>query len=457
MKISLMHELGATLTVAMFGASAWIACNTDNPVQERKTDGGTDSGGSTDSGGETDSTDGSNDAGLGPRLVGDIPVPGIADAAPFSFDLGIVVGPRFYFTDRNHKAVDVVDIAAGTLTTQIGGDGGFTGCQPSPTCVGAKTGLSGPNGIDAIPGTNLLFVGDVDSVKVIDRTVGAAGQIIKTIPVGTTGFRADEGCFDADDGIYMISSPDSPTPFASFIQAKTQTLIATVLFTDPSDGGAVSAGLEQCAYDPATKSFFVNNDGTIANPHGEADVIPANLITPYLTTPMAAGTSTTLAALGATVKAFPLPAVCDPTGMALGPGTDLAIECREGTKGAPLVTLILNRANGAMLAAVPFGGGDQIAYDPTSDRYYVAGSRWTSNGLSPGPGCNAANACTPTLGIIDATSRTLVTRLATGNGAHSVAVDPISGRIFMPYSSPTAGCQNCALFPNNGISIFTTK
>ena len=403
---------------------------------------------------------GSNDkkSESGPRRIGDIPVPGITAGSTFSFDLGTVAnspkGARYYLTDRNNKSVDVFDVAGLGILAQV--SGGFTGCQPNPSCVGANNGLSGPDGINPIPGTNLIFVGDVNSVKVIDTTQGPAGQVVKSIQTGTTGFRADEGCVDTDHNIYMISSPDAPTPFASFINIATQTVIATVLFTDPP--GGVAAGLEQCAYDPGTQSFLVNNDGTTANPHGEVDVIPANLITPFLTAPQAPGTSTTLAALGATVKRFPL-GNCDPTGMALGPGTDVAVECRPGTAGAPLITLILNRTNGAILATVPFGGGDQTAYDPTSNRYYVAGSRWTSSGKSVGAACSAATPCTPALGIIDAASRSVVIALPTGNNAHSVAVDPISGNIFVPYSSATApaGCQDCSAFPNGGISVFVTN
>jgi hypothetical protein len=387
----------------------------------------------------------------GPRLIGDLAVPGITAGSTFSFDLGLVLGPNYYVTDRNNKAVDVVAVPTGTLVAQV--QGGFTGCVPAASCVGANNGLSGPDGINAITGTSLIFVGDVDFVRVIDTTKGIAGQVVNNIRVGSTGFRADEGCFDPDDNIYMISSPDAPTPFASFINTTTQTVIATVQFTDPPSG--VAAGLEQCQYDPGTKSFLVNNDGTTANPHGEVDVIPAALIKA-----LAPGTTTTLAALGATVKRFPLGS-CDPTGMALGPGTDFAVGCRPSTLGAPLITLILNRTNGSILAAVPFGGGDQLAYDPTSNRYYNAGSRWNASGavIVAGGACSAAFPCNPSLGIIDAATRTLVTTLPTGNNAHSVAVDPVSGRIFVPYSSATApaGCKDCSSFPNGGISIFTTN
>jgi hypothetical protein len=63
------------------------------------------------------------------------------------------------------------------------------------------------------------------------------------------------------------------------------------------------------------------------------------------------------------------------------------------------------------------------------------------------------------LQIIDAASRTLVKTLATGNNAHSVAVDPSSHQVFMPFSSPQApaGCSTCATdtpVGNGGVLVF---
>ena len=83
-----------------------------------------------------------------------------------------------------------------------------------------------------------IFVGDVNNVRVIDKTTNT---VVRSITVGSTGFRADEGCYDPDDQIYMISSPDADTPFASFISPTTMTVLATVLWPEPgSSSGARS-------------------------------------------------------------------------------------------------------------------------------------------------------------------------------------------------------------------------
>jgi hypothetical protein len=377
-----------------------------------------------------------------------IAVPTIAAGSAFSFDLGTVVNGKYYLTDRNNKAVDVVDTTALALT-QIKGTGAnaFFGCAPTANCVGANNGLSGPDGINSITGTNLIFVGDVNSVKVVDSV---SGTVQSTITVGSGGFRADEGCYDADHHLYMISIPDAPTTYAAFINTNTNTVVAKVQWID-TDGNP-SGGNEQCQYDSTSQSFLVNNDATLANPHGEIDVFPAASI---LALP-AASTVNFLTVAG--LKRFPL-GNCDPTGLALGPGSDAAVECRQGDKGVALTTLIVNRNTGAVVTTVPIGGGDQVAYDARTNRYYVAASRWHASGINDqGGGCSAANPCTPVLAVIDAASRAIVGTYATGNNAHSVAVDPVRGLVFVPYSSSAnpSGCGTCVAngFLSGGISVF---
>ena len=372
-----------------------------------------------------------------------IAVPGITAGKSFSFDLGTVVNGKYYLTDRNNKAVDVVDTSTLQLSLITGtGANAFAGAQSS----NAK---SGPNGINAITGTTLLFAGDVNGVKVIDAP---SATVIGGIPVSNTGFRADEGCFDADHHLYMIATPDADVPFASIINTDTQKVVSTIVWVD-TDGTTPAGGNEQCQYDHGSQSFLVNNDNTIANPHGEVDVIPVASIQA-----IPAGGSANVFSL-ANVKRFPL-GDCDPTGLDLGPGKEMAAECRQGDKGAKLTTLILDRTNGNVIATVPFGGGDQLAYDATTNSYYVAASRWHASGVNDqGGGCSAANPCTPSLGIIDAATHTLTRTIATGNNAHSVAVDPVHRLAFVPYSSATnpAGCATCAAngFVNGGISVFS--
>lgn len=378
-------------------------------------------------------------AATGPRSLGATAVQGVGAGTNFGFDLGLVVGNRYYVTDRNNAAVDVFDTGTSAQIAQIKGTGAnaFAGAH-------SDNSISGPDGINAVG--NLLYVGDVNSVKVVDPN---SLQVTKTIVVGATGKRADEGCVDAVHGIYMISTPEAPVPFSTFIDTKTQTVVGTVTYTDAA--GAASAGLEQCRYDAAADTFYVNNDGTTAHPHGELVAMPGASIRAI---PVGGSANyTTLAGLRTYDEGN-----CDPTGLALGPNGDIAVNCREGTTGAPLLVQIFNRSTGALLSSLNAGGGDQLEYDSATNRYYSAASRWTATGAAATDGaCSAASPCTPVLQIIDAATRQVVARVPTGNNAHSVAIDPATSKAFLPVSSGKSpgGCGTCGSEPAGLLTIAT--
>jgi hypothetical protein len=340
--------------------------------------------------------------------VTNIAVPNSASPA-FSFDISYVDQGKYFLADRNNKAVDVVDTSTNKLIAQI--PGGFTG-------NGATTTSSGPDGLIGLPGTSTLYAGDVNSVKILNTSTET---LTKTIPIATTGNRSDEGCFDPDDHLVALANPGDTPPFLTFINTDTQAIVSKLNFTG-------SSGLEACEYDAGSKSFLINNDGTTANPDGELDVIPASSVT---------------AGQPAVTKTFPLGA-CAPTGLALGANQDVMVGCDPGA-GNPLITLILDRTNGTVLAKLPFGGVDQIAYDKTSNRYFLPARHWVANGTA------AASGFTPEMAIVDGTSRAIITEVAVGTGAHSVAVDGPSGQVYVPFQAGTGA------FPNGGISVFTVR
>ena len=343
-----------------------------------------------------------------PKLLSNITVPNTTSPA-FSFDISYVEGGRYYLADRNNKSVDVVDTKTKALLAQIPGN--FTG-------AGASTDASGPDGIVGVTGTNTLYVGDVDSVKIVDTS---AMQTLKTIPISTSGSRVDEGCYDPDDHLVMFASPGDTPPYVTFISTTTQAVVNKLVFNG-------SSGLEACVYDPASKNFLINNDGTAANPDGELDVITASSVT---------------SGAPAVSKSFPL-GKCGPAGIALGPNSDVLIGC-DPSAGDPLITLILDRNTGTQLASVPFGGVDQVAYDPASNRYFLPARHYVASGTA------AASGFTPTMGVIDGATRKLIYTVAVGTGAHSVGIDSSLGEVFVPYQPGSAA------FPNGGISVFSTQ
>src|SRR5438105_1168914 len=127
-----------------------------------------------------------------PGFVKVIGVPGVTTGTNFSFDISAVdpVKERMYYTNRNNASVDVIDVTTNTFLKRI--TGGFAGCNTGPTCVGANNDMSGPDGLNLITGTPFIYVGDVNSVKIIDTS---SDTVVHTIAIGaTSGLRGDDGC-----------------------------------------------------------------------------------------------------------------------------------------------------------------------------------------------------------------------------------------------------------------------
>ena len=389
----------------------------------------------------------------GARLATTFQVPGISSAVSYSFDLGAVdaASQMYYVSDRTNKSIDVINLANNQVTQF---KQAFAGCQTTAGvavagCLASNGSVdndaSGPDGVDVV-GPN-LYVGDVNALWILDKTSGALVKKI-AIPSVPNIKRADEGCLDADHNIYGISTPGAANPFMTFIDTTTQTVIATVTMNDSTGGG--SAGLEACFYDHDTGKFFVNNDGSTANPRGEVDGFSASAIVALK--PTAPQTVNYLTLAG--VVQYPL-GNCDPTGLGKGPGNDMGVMCRQGNVGETYTFLILNKTNGSVMATLNAGGGDQITYDPVSARWFLADSRWTANGKSCAGG-SAACPLMPSLGIVDGPTRTVVGFLDNGANAHSVAVSPSPNVVLTPFTNGSAVAGGAA-FPGGGISEFTTR
>lgn len=336
-----------------------------------------------------------------PKMVTTVPtastliaLPQLSPGASFTYDIGAVDATkhRYYLADRKNKSLDIVN----TLDNSVSFVGGFSGQASSND-------MSGPDGVVVIPNSPFVIVGDVNVIKVVDVD---AHTVVATTTTGTAGFRTDEGCYDPDDKLAMMANPADAPPYVSFVSGTTFNVTTTLQFPG-------SVGLEACVYDKGTKNFLINNDGTPANPLGEVDVIPA---------------ATVVAGKPAIAAIYPL-ADCGPTGMILGPNETLLVTC-DPPAGKTITSRALNATNGQLLATIPLGGADQIDYDPKTNRFYEASRHNTASGIAGAP-------YTPVLGTIDATTFAIVGTTPTGTNAHSVAVDPSTGLIYVPLP-PTA-------------------
>jgi len=422
------------------------------------------------------------------QLSNVLTVPGISSAVTYSFDLGAYdpATGKYYVTDRTNKSIDVVDVNNGLAVTQFK-PAGLAGCAgaevvspgatavqntPIPTCSNTAAGIfpsftvnndqSGPDGLDIVG--NTLFVGDVNKLLVLNKTTGA---IIANIPIASnpTGLRADEGCFDPVNHLYAISTPGDNNPFMTILDTTaTQatgaapTVKARLIMDNPA--GTPSGGLEACVFDTGpggTGKLFVNNDGNNAVPgstasRGEMDGIPVTSLTP-----LTGGGNVQYTTL-AGVSQYPLPdgtapGQCDPTGIALGPGTDIGAMCRTGTIGRSLNFLILNKVTGAVQATVVgAGGGDQITYDAGSGNWFLGTSRMTTSGNSCAGG-SAACPLSPMVTVVNGASRTLAGKIPAGNNSHSIITG--GGLVFSPFTNTSTNGGGVG-FPNGGIAVFFT-
>ena len=187
-------------------------------------------------------------------------------------------------------------------------------------------------------------------------------------------------------------------------------------------GSGAPAGLGGLTYYPPTHTFLATNGNSTPDlTVGSVDVIdPLHAVTVGGVTKY----------VPVVVNSFPI-YNCMPTGLSLGPGTDVLVSCadHDGRAFAPS-TVIINGTTGAVVSTFnQIGFSDQTWYNPGDNRYYVAGRDMPTG---------------PRLGVIDAGTRTWLQNVPTNGNAHSVAADPINNHIFVPLPAGGNNCQSIA-------------
>jgi hypothetical protein len=164
--------------------------------------------------------------------------------------------------------------------------------------------------------------------------------------------------------------------------------------SDKKGNNILANGIEQCAFNPRDKKFYLNIPATVAGTPpspGPGLVLTISEHAPYhvervfTIDPVATGCA-------------------GPAGLAVGPSNQMALGC-GGTN-----SLIINSTNGKPAVIVTGEGGtDEAWYNPTANQYYFARSAAAVLGVeNAGPPANAAST--------DNTPTALV--------SHSVAADP---------------------------------
>jgi hypothetical protein len=328
----------------------------------------------------------------------------------------------YYFADRSNASVDVINgnnPKAGVVT-QIGG---FAGQQ-------ATTSTSGPDGVLVAHtgGNAILFAGDAGStLRTFNVNNPAAAITGGTLNTGGM-FRVDEMAFAPGPNLVMVANNADSPAFATLVNASLAPTTAHGNITIP--GQVPSGGMEQPVWDPHTGTFFVSIpsfNGTDAGGIAEIDT-NGNVI--------AKGTIN-FSALGISS--------CSPAGLALGGSGNLMVGC--GNAGTQ--TLVVNPTTGAIVTKITsVSGSDELWYDPARRDFYVTG-------------VNAAGDRVIDVihDLIYSTQQSIdLTALGADHvNAHSVAVDPLNGDIFVPLpGTTTTPAATNTLCPRGCVAVFST-
>jgi len=371
-------------------------------------------------------------------LLTTIPVPSnpagnVQGGAFTGYDIAYFDGTTqlMYLADRSNASVDIFSAQTNSFVGRVGS---FVGIQPQPVNPATvNNDISGPDGVVVanFGGAKQLWAGDGPSLlKGFDLTVPGSpplgGTPINTGAVPAT--RVDEMAFDPRDHLLLVANNAADPPFATLVDTQTRAIVTKITFNGANADGHnapnATNGIEQAVWDPSHGGrFFISipqlNGG---GPGGVAMLdISGNVTHVY---------DFGSAGLGAF-------AACSPAGLALGANGKLMVGCGVASQSI-LLDPNANGGNGSTKAFPQVSGEDMVWFDPTTNRYFLAAR------LNPGG---------PVLGIIDGLTETFLQNVRTTPGDHSVAVDPVSGEVFVPFGGSFGAAVN-NICPLGCIGVF---
>jgi len=323
-----------------------------------------------------------------------------------SFDISFFdpVTGNDYIADRSNASVDIF---SGSSLSFLGRATGFTG-------QAATTSLSGADGVVTVTsgGTTTLYAGDGNStLKVFNATNPAAPSLLQSISTGGS-FRVDEMAYSPmTHQVLAANNADSPA-YGNLFNTTNGTSPVTLLKSPITIAGQPAAGgMEQPAWDKNSGTFFVSIPqltSSATDPGGLAEIDTTGKVLRTIS----------FAALGITS--------CAPTGLAVGRSGNLMVGC--GNVGAAAILVSPAGAGSIVKTFAGLGGTDELWYDPTTNKFYVTGNNGTN-------GTRFFDVVTDDAGgsIITQTVSLPIT-----TSAHSIAVDPFNGDVFVPLAGTGA-------------------
>lgn len=332
----------------------------------------------------------------------------------------------YYFADRSNAAVDIINGATDKVVAQAGGPGVFTGQQ-------ATTSTSGPDGVVvAHIGTNAtLFAGNGTSdVVAFNVNNPASPTLLSFSPISTGGtYRSDEMAFSPFTNQLIVANNADTPAFATLINATNGVVQSGKITIPASLGGSLNGGMEQSLWDPNTKTFFVSIPAFSgsSDPGGIAEIdTMGNVIATFH-----------FANFGITS--------CSPAGLALGASGNLMAGCGTSKTQTVVFNPTANGGAGAVVAELTqVSGSDEIWYDSRTGNFYVTGVN------------SAGDRVIDVFRDLDYSLLQQIDLTTLGAGdvnAHSVAVDPLNGDIFVPLEGSTSVSSN-TLCPKGCVAVF---
>lgn len=348
-----------------------------------------------------------------------IQIPGATSSHRFTgYDLAVFDASTqlYYLTDRSNNGIDVFSAVTNKFVEQLGA-GLFAGVQ-------ASNDIAGPNGITISNfGTGKLLIAGNGPSNLIAFNLDSSGLNVfgapRTISTAVTGTpvpqnRVDGVAYAPTINTILAANNASDPGFLTLINNTDGRVIRSILLNGAGGYPDVGAnGVEATIFNTARGTFFVavpalNAAGTGAGGVIEIDAATGALLHTY------------------DFNAMGLSGGCSPTGLVQGGGASMFVACSDPTAGH---SIFLNPVGSGLLTLVNgISGGDQASYDRTTNTFFEA-ARFQPGG--------------PVLGIIDAQTLALQI-IAIGANDHSVAVDPISGEVFVATAATTAfaDCAN---------------
>ena len=345
-----------------------------------------------------------------------------------SYDISWVNPHRaeYYLADRSNAGIDIIDTHDLAFTRRLGG---FVGVKLNAAGTAVNNDISGPDGV--VTHGRWLYAGDGDStLKVFD--LDGSNSSVQTLSTGGTT-RVDEMALTTDGELLLVANNAEDPPFATLFAANGDRNHSSVLKLSKITIDAAlfpnTPGIEQPAWDPKTKRFYVSVPNLGENPPGCTTcdgglmVIDPDTVTP--------GTFVLGAFDPAKNSGVIQLSDCGPNGATVGPNDNLLLGCTQANNAANRSTLVINATTKHFSHVNGIVGSDEVWFNKGDGRYYTGSNR---NCRTTAP-CPTASTQAAVLGVIDATS-VLIETVPQSSGSHSVAADSKRNLIFVPQSAP---------------------